>query len=80
MIRKSECENLLGPAVIGAIMGVLAAICLIAFDSEYGAEKLLWQRILDPILGLLTGFMLAFVPFGLAPVLIGRLVRSFKKR
>ena len=75
-ITPSERETLLGPAVVGMILGVSVAICTVAFDSEYGEATLLWQRVLNAFLSLLGGFLLAFVPFGLAPMLIARLTQG----
>ena len=79
-IAHSDGETLLGPALVGVYIGVLVAACAIAFGSEYGRGTLLWQRALDVMFSLVGGFLLTFVPFGLAPVLIGRSVRAVKKR
>jgi hypothetical protein len=37
-LTKREKQNLYGPAVVGALFGVFAALASVAFDSEYGAH------------------------------------------
>lgn len=73
----SEHETLIGPAVVGVIVGTVLAACSVAFDSEYGGRT---PHYLSPIssamLAFFAGFFLAFVPFGVAPLLIGRLRSS----
>ena len=74
-ITQSERDTLLGPTVIGALVGVFAAFCVVAFDSDYGGTIQIWQMVLRALLGFFGGFLLAFVPFGLLPVLVTRLMR-----
>jgi hypothetical protein len=70
---QSERETLIGPAVVGVVVGILFAICNVAFNSDYkAAPSSGWSTISDTMLSFLVGFLSAFVPFGLAPVLIGR--------
>ncbi|VXC15367.1 hypothetical protein [Massilia sp. 9I] len=73
-LSQSERETLIGPAAVGVFVGILFAVCTVAFDSEYKAlpETDLWG-ISGPMLSFLGGFLLAFVPLGMAPVLIGRI-------
>jgi len=73
-LSENERETLIGPAVTGVVVGIFCAVCAVAFNSEYTAAALSdWSTISDTILSFLAGFLVAFVPFGLAPVLIGRL-------
>lgn len=70
---KSERETLAGPAVVGVVLGIVLAVCAVAVNSEYHAEALSnGAAIGDTMLISFGGFFLAFVPFGLVPVLIGR--------
>jgi len=70
---QGERETLTGPAVVGAVLGIVLAVCTIAFNSEYNAAELsAWAAIGNAMLISFGGFFLAFVPFGLVPVLIGR--------
>jgi len=74
-ITPSERDTLLSPTVIGFLVGAFAAFCVVAFDSDYGGPIQVWQRALRAMLGFFGGFLLAFVPFGLLPVLVTRLMR-----
>lgn len=70
---QSERETLIGPAAVGVVLGIVFAVCSVAFNSEYNsAASSDWTTVCDMTLIFLGGFFLAFVPFGLAPVLIGR--------
>ncbi|MFS2020000.1 hypothetical protein ACEN88_25890 [Massilia sp. CT11-108] len=75
-VSQRERETLTGPAAVGIVVGIFCAVFTVAFDSDYG-EALAsgWSTTCDAILSLVAGFALAFVPFGLVPVLVGR-VRS----
>ena len=71
---QSEREMLIGPAAVGVALGIVFAACTIAFNSEYNAAASSdWATVGDTALISLGGFLVAFVPFGLAPVLIGRI-------
>lgn len=74
-ITPSERDTLLSPTVIGVLVGAFAAFCVVAFDSDYGGTIQVWQRVVRAMLGFFGGFLLAFVPFGLLPVLVTRLMR-----
>jgi hypothetical protein len=74
-ITPSERDTLLGPAVIGVLVGAFVAFSVVAFDSDYGGTIQVWQRIVRVMLGFFGGFLLAFVPFGLLPVLATRLLQ-----
>ena len=72
-LSESEYETLTGPAVAGVVVGIFFAVCTVAFDIEYKAAALSdWSTISDTMLSFLAGFLVAFVPLGLAPVLIRR--------
>lgn len=78
---QNERETLVGPAVVGIVVGIFFAVCTVAFNSEYKpAASSDWSTISDVMLGFLTGFFLAFLPFGLVPVLIGRLKSGAKSK
>lgn len=80
-ISQSERETLTGPAVIGVIVGLVCAACLLAFNSEYGsATESGWSTAWEGIQVFFAGFLFAFVPLGAAPVLIARLARSMSNR
>lgn len=74
-ITPSERGTLLGPTVIGIMVGAFAAFCVVAFDSDYGGTIQVWQRVLRTVFGFLGGFLVAFGPFGLLPILVGHLIR-----
>ena len=74
-IIPSERETLLGATVVGFLVGVIAAICVVGFDSEYGGTIQMGQRVLNAVFMFFGGLLLAFVPFGLVPVLVMRLTR-----
>lgn len=71
---QGERETLMGPAAVGVVLGMVFALCTVAFNSEYNAPASSdWASIVNPMLSFFTAFFLAFLPFGLAPVLIGRI-------
>ena len=74
-ITSSEREALLGPTVVGILAGAFSAFCVVAFDSDYGGTIQVWQRVLRTVLGFFGGFLAAFGPFGLLPILVARLMR-----
>jgi hypothetical protein len=74
-ITPSERSTLLGPTVVGILVGAFAAFCVVGFDGDYGGTMQVWQRILKAVLGFFGGFLVAFGPFGLLPVLDTRLMR-----
>jgi hypothetical protein len=74
-ITPSERDALLGPTVIGVLVGAFAAFCVVAFDSDYGGTIEVWQRVFRAMLGFFGGFLIAFMPFGLLPVLVTRLMQ-----
>ena len=70
---QGERETLIGPAAVGIALGIVLAVCTAAFNNEYNAAaSSYWAIIGDTMLTFFVGFFLAFIPFGLAPVLIGR--------
>lgn len=69
-----EQETLLAPTVMGVLVGAFAACCVVAFDSDYGGTIQVWQRAFHAMLGFFGGFLVAFIPFGLLPVLVARLM------
>ena len=73
--NPAERNILLGPTVVGILVGAVSAFCVIAFDSDYGGTMQLWQKILRATLGFFGGFLVAFGPFGLLPILFARLMR-----
>jgi hypothetical protein len=64
-ITPSERDTLLGPTVAGLLVGAFSAYCVVAFNSDYGGT----------MLGFFGGFLVAFGPFGLLPILVARLMR-----
>jgi hypothetical protein len=73
ILSQSERDTLTGPAAIGVVVGVFFAVCTVAFNSEYKEPASSdWSTISEPMLSFFAGFLLTFVPFGLAPVLSGR--------
>jgi hypothetical protein len=76
-LSRSERDALIGPAAVGVVLGIFFAVCTVAFNSEYKpAAASEWSTINDTVLSFFAGFLLTFLPFGLAPVLIGRLKAS----
>lgn len=74
-ITPSERSTLLGPAIVGIMVGAFSAFCVVAFDSDYGGTIPLWQKVLRTVMGFFSGFLIAFGPFGLLPILVARLMR-----
>lgn len=74
-ITPSERATLLGPTVVGILVGAFSAFCVIAFDSDYGGTMQIWQIVLRAVMGFFGGFLVSFGPFGLLPVLVARLMR-----
>jgi hypothetical protein len=74
-ISPSERSTLLGPTVVGILVGAFAAFCVVGFDVDYGGTMQVCQRILNAVLGFFGGFLVAFAPFGLVPVLVTRLLQ-----
>jgi hypothetical protein len=74
-ITPSERNTLLGPTIVGILVGAVSAFCVVAFDSEYGGAIQLWQKVLRAMLGLFGGFLVAFGAFGLLPLLVARVIR-----
>ncbi len=78
-ITQSERNTLLGPTVVGILAGAFSAFCVVAFDSDYGGTMQVWQRVLRAVLGFSGGFLVAFGPFGLLPILVARLMQSSRR-
>jgi hypothetical protein len=73
-LSQHERQALIGPAVVGIVVGILFAVCTVAFNSDYKpAAHSGWLATSDVMLSFAGGFLLAFLPFGLAPVLVGRI-------
>lgn len=76
-LSDTERETLMGPAAVGVIVGIVFALCTVAFNSDYKPPASSdWTTLSDALLNFCGGFLLAFVPFGLAPALVAR----FKSR
>jgi len=72
-ISEIERETLTGPAAVGVAVGIFAALCTVAFNSDYGGAALPeCRKVGGVMLSFFAGFLLAFVPFGVAPVLLAR--------
>lgn len=72
-LTQTERETLTGPAVVGIVAGLLCVLGTIAFDSEYGAAAQFgWTQLGDALLACLVGFLTAFLPLGVAPVMLAR--------
>lgn len=47
-LSHSERETLIGPAVVGIVVGIFVAVCTVAFNSEYKpATSSDWWTISD---------------------------------
>jgi len=77
-LSSSDRQNLLGPAVVGAVLGALAAFGVAAVHSEYGAHM---APLYPGITGLTAEALVTFalvaiatvIIWGCVPVLISRL-------
>ena len=74
-ITPSEQGTLLGPQVVGILVGAFSAFCVVAFDSDYGGAIQLWLKLLPALLGFFGDFLVVFGPFGFLPILVARLIR-----
>ena len=80
-ISRIERDTLTGPAAAGVVVGIFAALCTVAFNSDYGGALVPeWAKVGDAMLSFFAGFFLAFVPFGMAPVLIARVTSRSRNK
>ena len=83
-LSADERQSLVGPAVVGCLFGLLAALATVAFHSEYGyppGTAAGWTNLL--IAGGLAFASIAggcFLVFGVAPVALSRIPLRKKSR
>jgi hypothetical protein len=67
-----EKQALVGPIVVGGLLGMVVGITSLGFDSEYG-HATSWQLALDFLVSFLESVAGAVVPLGLLPIAVQRL-------
>ena len=72
----SEMQNLIGPTVVGCVLGAFSAYAVFAFASEYQLQSASGQNTLQTVSEASLVFIVCVVAtvaiFGLLPVLIAR--------
>ena len=78
-LTTDEKQSLLGPTVIGCLLGAFAAYAVFAFASEYqlqgAADANTWTTTAEAILAFVASVAGTVGILGLAPLIVGR-VRS----
>lgn len=71
----SERENLLGPMFMGILIGLVCAFATASrYDGQYEAIDVAGRPLHEILLAFFLGFNVAFIPFGVVPVLIARVM------
>jgi type IV secretory pathway VirB2 component (pilin) len=83
-LSPEERRTLLGPAVVGVLLGLLAAALGASVRSEYGSRMMpLYPGVHGPVAEALITFALVTLGvvllFGIAPLLLLRLARSRRR-
>lgn len=76
-LSPSEKQTLVGPLVVGCLLGAFVAFAVFAFASEYelhGAAVPLWQTGVEATLGFLVAATSTVAILGVLPIAIHRLV------
>jgi hypothetical protein len=75
-LSPSEKQTLLGPLVVGCLLGAFVAYAVTAFASEYrlqGIDPSPWQVAAEAAVGFLVSVGGTVGVLGLLPIAIGRL-------
>jgi Mg/Co/Ni transporter MgtE len=76
-LTASERQGLIGPLVVGCLLGALLALATWGFDSEYSHIDH-WHMALDASFAFLAALAIAALPLGVLPIAIGRLNRRHR--
>jgi hypothetical protein len=71
-LTPHEKQALVGPTVVGCLLGMAVGVASLGFDSEYG-HATYWQLALDFMVAFLASVAVAVVPLGLLPMAVQRL-------
>ena len=75
-VSTSERQTLLGPLVVGCLLGVFVASAVFAFASEYrlqGSGGNWWQIAAEAVFGFIASTLATVGLLGLLPIAIHRL-------
>lgn len=75
-LTASEPQALVGPLVIGCLLGAFVALASWGFDSEYGHIDR-WRMTLNAVVAFVAAVAIAAVPLGVLPIAIRRLHQRF---
>jgi hypothetical protein len=78
-LSPSEKQALVGPAVVGSLLGVFVAYAVFAFASEYELQGIAtsWaQTMLEAVLGFLLAALATIGVLGLLPVAVHRMLSN----
>ncbi|MBV8657274.1 MAG: hypothetical protein JO142_05545 [Burkholderiales bacterium] len=71
-LNASERQSLVGPLVIGCLLGAFVALASWGFDSEYSHIDR-WRMTLNAVADFVVSVAIAMVPLGILPIAIRRL-------
>lgn len=78
-LTPSERQTLMGPLVVGCVLGAVVGAASWGFDSEYSHLDA-WQMALDALAAFSAFLALVAGPLGILPVVVRRLRRDTKSR
>jgi hypothetical protein len=73
-LTESERQALVGPVVVGCVLGAFAALASLGFDSEYSHIDR-WRMALNALGAFAAALAITTVPPGVLPVVIQRFRR-----
>lgn len=73
-LTESERQALIGPLVVGCVLGAFVGLASWGFDGEYSHIDL-WRMTLNALGAFAAGLTIATVPLGILPVVINRFRR-----
>ena len=73
-LNASERQTLMGPLVIGCVLGAFVALATWGFDSEYSHTDG-WRMALNATGVFAAALGIATVPMGILPIMVQRLRR-----
>lgn len=77
-LSDSDKQQLLGPAVMGVLLGAFVAFVVLGFESEYHPEASSWEIGTQAVLGFLLSVAGVIAAFGVVPVILNRRMKKDK--
>lgn len=75
-LTMSERQALLGPLVVGCVLGSVVGLASWGFDAEYSHIDR-WRMALNAAAAFAAALAIATVPLGILPIVIQRLRRRY---